>query len=326
MIKKVLVTGGAGYIGSVLSSFLLDHKYEVVIIDDLSVGQESNIDKRSIFIHANILEAESLKSALTGVDLVIHCAAKSLVGESDEKRDLYNLVNIEGTRRLLSAMKSQNVKNIIFSSSCAVYGEPKFQPITENTTCNPVNHYGTTKLVCDQILGDEVLNDVAAVSFRFFNVSGGYRTILGDWVIENRNIETHIIPKVLRQMIKKDTEAEIRVYGNKWSTPDGSCVRDYLHVMDLALAHLLAVKNLQKGIHKIYNLGSGVGSSVFDVINAAQNVTARPIKSIIAEPRKGDPAVLLADISKANRELKWTPRFTLEDIISSSWQGLLNLN
>ena len=130
MIKKVLVTGGAGYIGSVLSSFLLDHKYEVVIIDDLSVGQESNIDKRSIFIHANILEAESLKSALTGVDLVIHCAAKSLVGESDEKRDLYNLVNIEGTRRLLSAMKSQNVKNIIFSSICAVYGEPKFQPIT----------------------------------------------------------------------------------------------------------------------------------------------------------------------------------------------------
>ena len=322
MISKVLITGGAGYIGSILAAYMLDQGYQVVVLDDLSVGKLQNVDKRAKFIEGNILSRQSLQESLQGIDLVIHCAAKSLVGESVEKPDLYNQVNIEGTKLLLAVMKELNVLNIIFSSSCAVYGQPEHLPISEHTLCKPVSPYGATKLACDHLLVDETVNGMAAISFRFFNVSGSYKTSLGNWINEKRDVETHLIPSLIKQLASKGQEGTIKVFGDKWPTSDGSCIRDYLHVEDLARAHLLAIKQLKVGEHKIYNLGAGHGSSVFEVINTAQKVTARSIKSLIVEPRSGDPAVLLADIEKAGAELNWQPQFTLKDIVASSWQGI----
>jgi UDP-glucose 4-epimerase len=324
MVKKILVTGGAGYIGSVLTSYLLDKDYQVVVLDDLSVGKLSAVDKRATFVNGSILDRSTLDKALTGINLVIHCAAKSLVGESVEKPELYKQVNIEGTKQLLIAMSEHKITSIIFSSSCAVYGQPEQLPITEQAVCSPVSPYGQTKLACDELLKDAAKVGMAAISFRFFNVGGSYKTTLGNWINEEREVETHLIPKLLKQLSVKDSLVEIAVFGDKWATADGSCIRDYLHVADLATAHLLAISNLQKGVHKIYNLGSTHGSSVFEVINTTQEVTSRKIKSVITDPRPGDPAVLLADISKAKDELNWSPKFTLKDILTSSWQGLGN--
>ena len=323
-MNKILVTGGAGYIGSVLTAYLLDNGYQVVVLDDLSVGKEIAIDSRASFIKASILDRASLDKAMDGIDLVIHCAGKSLVGESVEKPELYNQVNVEGTKNLLAVMSAHNVKNIIFSSSCAVYGEPKQLPITEQALCNPVSPYGSTKLACDLLLKDAADAGMAAISFRFFNVGGSYKTTLGNWVNESRDIETHLVPRLIAQLAIKNSQAEIEVFGDSWPTPDGSCIRDYLHIQDLAQAHLLAIKQLQQGVHKIYNLGSTNGSSVFEVINTTGEVTGRKIKSIVTAPRSGDPAVLLSDISKAKSELNWSPKFTLKDIIASSWQGIGN--
>jgi len=322
MIGKVLITGGAGYIGSILTAYMLDQGFQVVVLDDLSVGKLQNVDKRAKFIEGSILSKQSVQVALVGIDLVIHCAAKSLVGESVEKPDLYNQINIEGTKQLLAVMKELNVLNIIFSSSCAVYGQPEHLPISEHTLCKPVSPYGATKLACDHLLADEAANGLAAISFRFFNVGGSYKTSLGDWINETRDVETHLIPSLIKQLASKGQEGTIKVYGDKWPTSDGSCIRDYLHVEDLARAHLLALKQLKTGEHKIYNLGAGHGYSVFEVINTAQKVTARSIKRLIVEPRSGDPAVLLADIGKAGAELNWQPQFPLKDIVASSWQGI----
>ena len=324
MIKKILITGGTGYIGSVLASYLLDKDFQVVVLDDLSVGKLLSVDKRATFINGSILDRGGLDKALTEVDLVIHCAAKSLVGESVEKPELYSQVNIEGTKQLLAAMSDQRITNIIFSSSCAVYGQPKQLPITEQAACNPVSPYGQTKLVGDQLLSEAAKAGVAAISFRFFNVGGSYKTTLGNWVNEEREVETHLITKLLKQLSNSDLPGEIAVFGDKWPTADGSCIRDYLHVADLAAAHLLAISNLQKGVHKIYNLGSALGSSVFEVINTTLEVTSRKIKTIVTDPRPGDPAILLADIDKAKVQLNWSPKFTLRDIVESSWQGLGN--
>jgi UDP-glucose 4-epimerase len=322
MIGKVLITGGAGYIGSILTAYMLDQGYEVVVLDDLSVGKLQNVDKRAKFIEGSILSKQSLQESLLGIGLVIHCAAKSLVGESVEKPDLYHQVNIEGTKLLLAAMKELNVLNIIFSSSCAVYGQPEHLPISEQDLCKPVSPYGATKLACDNLLADETLNGLAAISLRFFNVGGSYKISLGNWINETRDVETHLIPILINQLASKEQDGTIQVFGDKWPTPDGSCIRDYLHIQDLARAHLLAIEQLKVGEHKIYNLGAGHGSSVFEVISTAQQVTARSIKTLIVEPRSGDPAVLLADIEKAGTELNWRPQFTLKDIVASSWQGV----
>jgi UDP-glucose 4-epimerase len=322
MMGKVLITGGAGYIGSILTAYMLDQGYQVVVLDDLSVGKLENVDKRAKFIEGSILSKQSLQESLLGIDLVIHCAAKSLVVESVEKPDLYHQVNIEGTKQLLAVMNELNVLNIIFSSSCAVYGQPEQLPISEHTLCKPVSPYGATKLACDYLLADEAVNGLAAISFRFFNVGGSYKTTLGNWINETRDVETHLIPNLINQLAGEGQVGTIDVFGDKWPTSDGSCIRDYLHVEDLARAHLLAIKQLKIGEHKIYNLGAGDGSSVFKVINTAQEVTARSIKSLVVEPRSGDPAVLLADIKKARTELNWQPQFTLKDIIASSWQGI----
>jgi UDP-glucose 4-epimerase len=322
MIGKVLITGGTGYIGSILTAYMLDKGYEVVVLDDLSVGKLQNVDKRAKFIEGSILSKQSLKDALLGIELVIHCAAKSLVGESVEKPELYHQVNIEGTKLLLAVMKELNVLKIIFSSSCAVYGQPEHLPISEQDLCKPVSPYGATKLACDNLLADEAANGLAAISLRFFNVGGSYKTSLGNWINETRDVETHLIPILIKQLASTGQDGTIKVFGDKWPTPDGSCIRDYLHIEDLARAHLLAIEQLKVGEHKIYNLGAGHGTSVFEVINTAQQVTARSIKTLIVEPRSGDPAVLLADIEKAGTELNWQPQFTLKDIVASSWRGI----
>ena len=322
MKRKKLITGGAGFIGSVISSYLLDNEYEVVVIDDLSTGNKSALDDRATFYQGSILDKSFLTTALAGVDTVIHCAAKSSVEESVQKPELYEQVNYEGTKVLLDVMTQLGINNIIFSSTAAVYGEAKTQPISESAELSAVNPYGESKIKCEEEIGKKVADGLAAITFRYFNVAGSYKNSLGKVFFENHDNESHLIPKILNKLNKGHKEVTVDIYGDKWQTPDGSCIRDYLHVEDLVRAHLLAIKQLKIGEHKIYNLGAGDGSSVFKVINTVQEVTALSIKSQIVEPRSGDPAVLLADIKKARTELNWQPQFTLKDIITSSWQGI----
>jgi len=325
MSQKLLITGGAGFIGSVLTAYLLDHGYEVVVIDDLSNGHKRSIDSRARFIEANILDIPTLVKALAGGDTVIHCAAKSLVEESVSSPVLYEQINAEGTKVLLDAMKEAKVSNIIFSSTAAVYGDSKIQPIAESGGINPVNPYGKSKIEAEQLISGFCSKGFAAFTFRYFNVAGSYQSSTNQLLIEDHINETHLIPKIMKNYIKNKEKAQVEIYGNKWPTSDGSCVRDYLHVTDLAAAHLLALNALEKGVNKVFNLGSGSGYSVFEVIKEIEKVVEDKLNRVITSPRAGDPAVLLADINKAKRELGWIPKANLNQIVLDSWLGVKQL-
>ncbi len=325
MSQKLLITGGAGFIGSVLTAYLLDHGYEVVVVDDLSTGHSKTIDSRASFIKASTLEKSALVQALAGVNTVIHCAAKSLVEESVSNPDLYNQVNTEGTRVLLEAMKVAQVTNIIFSSTAAVYGDSKIQPITEISDINLVNPYGKSKIEAERLISTFCSNGFAGITFRYFNVAGSYQSSTGQLHIENHKNETHLIPKILKNYIKNKEKTQVDIYGDSWPTNDGSCVRDYLHVVDLAHAHLLALDTLAAGENKVFNLGSGSGYSVFEVVNEIEKVVGDKLNQVITPARSGDPAVLLADIDKARKELSWIPKANLNQIILDSWQGAKQL-
>jgi UDP-glucose 4-epimerase len=325
MSQKLLITGGAGFIGSVLTAYLLDHGYEVVVVDDLSTGQSKTIDPRASFIQASILDKSTLVKALTGVNTVIHCAAKSLVEESVSSPDLYNQMNAEGTRYLLEAMNEAGVSNIIFSSTAAVYGDSKIQPITESSEINPVNPYGKSKIEAERLISTFCSNGFAGITFRYFNVAGSYLSSTGQLLLEDHKNETHLIPKIMKNYIKNKEKSQVEIYGDNWPTKDGSCFRDYLHVVDLAHAHLLALDALEAGKNQIFNLGSGSGFSVFEVVNEIENVVGEKLNQVISPARSGDPAVLLADIDKARKELGWIPRANLNQIILDSWQGAKQL-
>jgi len=325
MSQKLLITGGAGFIGSVLTSYLLDHGYEVVVVDDLSTGHSQRIDSRARFIQASILDKTALVEALAGINTVVHCAAKSLVEESVSKPDLYNQVNTEGTRVLLEAMKVAQVTNIVFSSTAAVYGDSKIQPITESSDISPVNPYGKSKIEAEKLISTFCSNGFAGITFRYFNVAGSYQSSSGQLHIEDHKNETHLIPKILKNYIKNKEKTQVEIYGDTWPTKDGSCVRDYLHVVDLAHAHLLALDALEAGKNKVFNLGSGSGYSVFEVVNEIENVVGGKLNQVISPARSGDPAVLLADIDKARKELGCIPRANLNQIILDSWQGAKQL-
>jgi UDP-glucose 4-epimerase len=325
MSQKLLITGGAGFIGSVLTAYLLDHGYEVVVVDDLSTGHSQRIDSRARFIPASILEKSALVAALVGVNTVIHCAAKSLVEESVSSPDLYNQMNTEGTRDLLEAMNEAGVSNIIFSSTAAVYGDSKIQPITESSEISPVNPYGKSKIEAERLISTFCSNGLAGITFRYFNVAGSYQSSYGQLHIENHKNETHLIPKILKSYIKNKEKSQVEIYGDNWPTKDGSCIRDYLHVIDLAHAHLLALDALEAGKNKVFNLGSGSGHSVFEVVNEIENVVGEKLNQVISPARSGDPAVLLADIDKARKELGWIPKANLNQIILDSWQGAKQL-
>jgi UDP-glucose 4-epimerase len=318
---KILITGGAGFIGSVISSYLLDNEYEVVVIDDLSTGNKIALDERATFFQGSILDKSFLTTALASVDAVIHCAAKSIVEESVQKPALYDQVNYQGTKVLLDAMTQVGINKIIFSSTAAVYGEPKSQPISESAELSAVNPYGESKIKCEEEIERKVTQGFTAITFRYFNVAGSYKNSLGKVFFENHENESHLIPKILNKLNKGDKEVTVDVYGDMWQTPDGSCIRDYLHIKDLAHAHLLALNKLTKGEHQIVNLGSGKGYSVFEVIDQIDKSVGVKLNRNICPTRLGDPAVLLADISKAKEILGWQPKSGLAEIIADSWQG-----
>ena len=321
MKGKVLITGGAGFIGSVISSYLLDNGYELAVVDDLSTGHKEMVDKRATFYQGSILDKTFLTRALDGIDTVIHCAAKSLVAESMQKPDLYEQVNYQGTRVLLDVMKQSGVRKIVFSSTSAVYGDTKTQPISEGSVLTAINPYGQSKIKCEEEISKRIAPEVAAITFRFFNVAGSYKSNPGMLLFENHKNESHLIPKILNNISNGNKEVGVDIYGDKWQTPDGTCIRDYLHVKDLAHAHLLALNKLTPGEHQIINLGSDTGYSVFEVVDQIDKTVGVRLHKNICPPRSGDPAVLLADLRKAKEYLGWQPRLGLSEIIFDSWQG-----
>lgn len=313
---RVLVTGGAGYIGSTAVAILLERGYEVSVLDDCSTGHADAVSAQAKFVNGSILDIGAVSNALKGCDAVIHFAAKSLVGESVEKPDLYEDVNVNGTRILLAEMAKAGVRKLVFSSTAATYGEPEVIPITEDSLNKPTSPYGTTKLAVDQMITAESKSGLAAISLRYFNVAGAFESKSG-WLAERHDPETHLIPNLLRATAQKP----LKVFGNDWPTKDGTCIRDYVHVVDLIDAHILALENLEVSNHKIINLGSGGGYSVTEVIDGAAKVIGREIPAELASRRSGDPAVLIADISKAKSLLGWSPKRNIEDMVGDTWKS-----
>ena len=325
MKSKVLITGGSGYIGSVISAYLLDNGYAVAVFDDLSTGNKEAIDKRATFHSGSILDKSFLIEVLNGIDTVIHCAAKSLVEESFASSQLYSQVNTDGTNTLLNAMTQSGVNKVIFSSTAAVYGDVNDNPLLENSKINPINPYGESKYKAEQLVAEFAKKGNAAVTFRYFNVAGSYKSDNGELLVENHQNETHLIPKIIKNSLRNDVDSKVEIYGNNFPTEDGTCIRDYLHIQDLAHAHLLAIKKLEIGESKVFNLGSGIGYSVLEVLDEIESVMGVKLNRVISPARKGDPAVLLAAIDKAKNQLGWKPEASLNEIIASSWQGMKQL-
>jgi UDP-glucose 4-epimerase len=310
---RALVTGGAGYIGSVVASQLIAAGHEVIVLDDLSRGHAAALPDGAAHAEVSLLDAPALRAPLEGVDGVIHLAALALVAESVEHPERYWHNNVVGTLNLLDAMRDAGVRKLVFSSTCATYGEPETVPIPEDEPTGPVNAYGASKLAVDLMLRDECrAHGLAAASLRYFNVAGASGA-LG----EDHEPETHLIPLVLQAAAGK--RDHIKVFGTDYPTPDGTAVRDYIHIEDLADAHLLALEQLEPGRHRVFNLGTGDGYSVREVIEAARTVTGREIV-VRDEPRRpGDPPQLVAANARAREELGWSPRRGLEQMIADAW-------
>jgi UDP-glucose 4-epimerase len=313
---RVLVTGGAGYIGSVATAMLIERGFEVTVLDDCSTGHRDAVSSQAKFIEGSVLSEETVALALVDCEAVFHFAAKSLVGESVEKPDLYFDVNVNGTKNLLKQMNLAKVSKIVFSSTAATYGEPEVIPISEGAKTEPTSPYGVTKLEVDKMITEEAKSGLAAISLRYFNVAGAYN-LKGSWLAERHNPETHLIPNLLRSTVSNP----IKIFGSDWPTQDGTCIRDYIHVVDLINAHILALEKLSLGEHKIINLGSGSGYSVAQVISAATKVLGRAIPVETAARRSGDPAVLVADISLSGQYLKWAPKLDIEDMVRDTWES-----
>jgi UDP-glucose 4-epimerase len=308
---RVLVTGGAGYIGATAVDILLAQGYEVNIFDDCSTGHADNVPQGTTFIKGSLLNRNEIAQSLKGCDAVMHFAGKSLVGESVGKPELYWSVNVGGTRNLLDEMRIAGITKLIFSSSAATYGEPEVLPILESASNRPTNAYGASKLAVDAMITDEARgHGLSAASLRYFNVAGAHKSTRG-WLTERHDPETHLIPNVLRS----STSNPVKIFGSDWPTKDGTCIRDYVHVVDLIDAHIKALNSLGSAGHEIFNLGSGGGYSVREVIAAASLATGSQIPSIDSPRRAGDPAVLIADISKAKRVLGWEPTKKIEEMV-----------
>jgi UDP-glucose 4-epimerase len=313
---KVLVTGGAGYIGSVITKILLEKGHEAIVFDDLSQGHINAVPQGAIFIEGNLANSELLDNLLKKyeIDSVIHLAADSLVEESIKSPAKYFENNVINGIALLNCMIKNDVKKLIFSSTAAVYGVPKTLPIKEEHGTVPTNPYGESKLIFESIMRwYEHSYGLRYISLRYFNVAGAYKS-LG----EDHRPETHLIPNVLKVALGQESHASI--FGSDYNTPDGTCIRDYIHVKDVALAHILALGALNTE-SKIYNLGNGNGFSVKQVIEAARRVTQKEIPCIESEKRKGDPPILIADATKIKSELGWKPQIKdLETIIKDAWE------
>ncbi|HLX45670.1 MAG TPA: UDP-glucose 4-epimerase GalE [Bryobacteraceae bacterium] len=312
-MPKILVTGGAGYIGSVTSRHLIDRGYQVVVVDDLSRGHRHSVPGELLRV-ISLQDADALARALEGADAVMHFAAYIAVGESTREPELYFSNNIGGTLSLFQAMNRAQVRRLVFSSTAAVYGNPESVPIPEDAPFGPVSPYGESKAAVERILGQlDVCRGVRSVILRYFNACGAERD-LG----EEHEPETHLIPLLFRAI---ETGQPVQIFGNDYPTSDGTCVRDYIHVSDLAQAHIMALEHLLAGgASSAFNVGTGTGHTVLEVLRAVEAVTGKKVPYTIAPRREGDAAELVADSRKLRDTLGWKPvRSDLRDIVRDAW-------
>jgi UDP-glucose 4-epimerase len=312
---KLLLTGGAGYVGSIVAARLLAAGHEVVVLDDLSRGHREAVPAGARLLEVDLLDEHAVHAAAAeGFDGALHFAALALVGESVAHPERYWRTNVGGTRNLLDALRDAGIQKLVFSSTCACYGQPDVTPITESAPPRPSNPYGASKLAVDMMIADEcAAHGLAAVSLRYFNVAGA-SNLLG----EDHEPETHLIPNVLRALQGRLPHVEI--YGTDYPTPDRTAIRDYIHIEDLSDAHELALDGARPGEHRIFNLGTGTGFSVREVIAAAERVTGQHVPVREVGRRPGDPAILVAGSEKIRSELGWSPKKpALEDMIGDAW-------
>lgn len=316
---NILITGGCGYIGSHFVKFLQknsDHK--VIVFDNLSRGHRESINNDVDFEKIDLLNPSEIEIGLSKykIDAVVHFAAFAYVGESVEDPGLYYTNNVTGSINLIKAINKAGIKKFIFSSTCSLYGNPNQVPISESEPTKPINPYAQTKLMIEKVLADfDLSHNLKYAALRYFNAAGAdFEGEIG----ESHDPEPHLIPIVLQTALGK--REHIKIFGDDYDTPDGTCIRDYIHVYDLADAHLKALEYLVRGENSdFFNLGTGDGNSVKELIDKAREVTGKEIKSVIAERRAGDPAVLVADNKKAKNILGWNPKYNLDDIIKSAW-------
>jgi UDP-glucose 4-epimerase len=311
---RVLVAGGAGYIGSVVTAALVAGGHEVTVLDDLSTGHADAVPDGATLAQVSLHDSAPVLADVRP-EAVLHFAAKSLVGASQQQPEDYWHTNVGGTLALLEAMRAVDCRRIVFSSTAATYGEPESAPIREDAPTRPTNTYGASKLAVDHMLTSyAVAHDFAAVSLRYFNVAGAAYG-LG----ERHAVETHLIPLALQ--VAAGQRDSLTVFGDDYPTPDGTCIRDYVHVADLADAHLLALPAPAPGEHRIYNLGNGTGFSVQEVVDAVREVTGHPLPVVVGERRSGDPAQLVASSDRIRADLGWGPKHTdLTGIVRDAWE------
>jgi UDP-glucose 4-epimerase len=312
---RLLVTGGAGYIGGVVAAHLLRAGDRVTVLDDLSTGFAKSVPDGATFVEGTLAErAADVLAEGDPYDGVLHFAAKAQVGESVEHPERYWHTNVGGTLALLDAMRATAVPRLVFSSSAATYGEPEEMPITESAPTRPTNPYGATKLAVDMMITSEArAHGLGAVSLRYFNVAGA-----SGRQGERHDPESHIIPIALQ--VVRGIRPAFAVYGTDYPTPDGTPIRDYVHVDDLAAAHTLALNSATPGEHRIYNLGNGAGFSVLDVVEAVRRVTGHPLPIEIGPRRPGDPARLVASSARIREDLGWVPRKpTVDEMVADAW-------
>jgi UDP-glucose 4-epimerase len=314
---KVLVTGGAGYIGSTVATLLLEAGHEVTVVDDLSSGHEDAVPAGARFVRGRVHDVAA-DVVDPSFDAVLHFAAYIAAGESVGAPEKYWENNVVGSLRLLDAVRGARVPRFVFSSTANIYGNPAEVPITETAVAAPPNPYATSKLAVEYALtGDATAHGLAAVSLRYFNAAGALVRANGSCG-ERHDPETHLIPNAL--LVAAGRKEKLALFGDDYPTPDGTCVRDYIHVADLATAHLHALEAVQPGEHRLYNLGNGTGFSNREVVEAVRAVTGHPIPVEMAPRRPGDPAILVASSDKARADLNWTPRYPdLPTIIADAW-------
>ena len=322
---KILVTGGAGYIGSHFVKLLVNEGHQPIVLDNLSRGHREAVPENVILEVADLLDFESVSNVIKKhqPEAVVHFAAFAYVGESVENPELYYTNNVVGSFNLIRACVQNKVSKFVFSSTCSIYGNPDRIPISEEESSKPINPYANTKLIIETILRDfDQSYGLKSVALRYFNAAGADKN--GN-IGESHSPETHLIPLVLFTAQKK--REKILVFGDDYDTPDGTCIRDYIHIDDLADAHLKALEYLNNnGVSTIINLGTGNGNSVLEIIKKAESVTGKNIPFEIVGRRAGDPAVLVADNKKALKVLSWNPNYSIDEILSTAWNWHLNQN
>jgi UDP-glucose 4-epimerase len=310
---RVFVTGGAGFVGSVAVEHLLRDGHDVVVYDDLSTGHRAAVPPGAAFVRGDVADLAALRAALVpGTEAVLHFAARSIVTDSMRDPGGYWRHNVGGALVLLQVVAEHHVPRFVFSSTAGVYGEPTVLPVPESAPARPVHAYGASKRAIEMLLEDLVRGGLRAIWLRYFNAAGA-SPAHG----EDHSPETHLIPNILRGAA--GAGKPVTIFGDDWPTPDGTCVRDYVHVDDLARAHVAALHALDRGVGGAVNLGTSAGHSVREILAAAERVTRTRIPVTVGPRRAGDPASLVADAGRARRELNWEPRATLDDIVRSAW-------